>query len=341
MALIYTTDFGGREMKWTEQEFMPYLIYFDKNLQPVPGTKMFDAFLMLAGARTVNNEPHSFSNKYETGFPSDLNDWRWLMGKFFDEKGSGLNALNTASADLGIISKVVIIIPYPERDQHNPGTVDGRELDFGRLGDRFTAVSYWIDSIVKQWNKKNYSNLRLTGFYWMDEVMFEFFGKYGDNTDETLLSRTRDYLHSIKVKGEWMRFFWIPSNLNFVVDDMGGENSPWKFDADGRDIFDTVIFQPNYMQGYFDWRSYKTLKEVAQVAYNNGFGVEMEFNECIYSDKDCLSRSLDYFTAGENYGFNKSVQAFVFGNTQLSKMVNEKHSLYKTIYDYINDIQSP
>lgn len=335
IALIYISDFAGNVMNWSEEELQSYLIYIDKNLQPRPELMMFDTLLLLSGARNVNGKLHSFANKYETGEPSDIDDWNWLMQRLFDDEGHGLNALETVSGRFRMRPKVIIIIPYPDRDQHKPGIISSRELDFGILEDRKLAVINWIDSVIAKWNEKSYTNLDLIGFYWMNEVMSEFFGMYGENLDEALTSGVRDYLHSLKVNGHWMRFFWIPSNLKFVAEELGIDNSPWKTDSTGKEIFDSIIFQPNYMQGFYEWRSYKTLEEVAQVAYENGFRMEMEFNECIYFDNNCLTRCIEYFDAGEKYGFNTAVQAFVFGNTQLSKMTKEMHWLYEKIYNYM------
>lgn len=336
IALIYISDFAGNVMNWSAEEFLPYLAYIDENHQSHPELMLFDTFLFLSGARNVNGELHSFANKYETGEPSNIDDWNWLLKMLFDEKDYGLNALQDLAGIIGRKLKVIIIIPYPDREQHNAGIINSNVLDFGVLDDRKLAVINWIDTVISKWKEKSYSNLELIGFYWMNEVMTEFFGMYGNNLDEILTSTLRDYLHSIKVNGTWMRFFWIPSNLRLVVEDLGADNSPWYTDSTGNKIFDTVIFQPNYMQGFYEWRSYKTLEDVAKVAYENGFGVEMEFNECIYFDNGCLTRCIEYFNAGEKYGFNTSVQAFVFGNTQLSKMANEIHWLYEKIYNYMN-----
>jgi len=338
IALIYITDFAGNEMNWVEEEFLPYLNFVDENYATASSAKMFDTLLILSGARNVNGVLHSFSNKYETGYPSDIEDWQWIIAKMFDYPEYGLNALDSISGKLGMETKIIILIPYPDREQKLPGFIDGKKLDFSILEDRITAVKYWIDSVINNWIQKSYSNLHLIGFYWMNEVMSEFFGIYGDNLDENLLENIRDYLHSVKVNNEWMRLFWIPSNLSFVVEDTGMDGTPWMVDSRGKEIFDAIIFQTNYMQGFYEWRSYKTLEEVAEVADRYGFGVEMEFNECIYFDEGCLARSIEYFDAGERYGFKNSVQAYVFGNTQISRMVREKFYLYEKIYRYINDI---
>ncbi len=337
MALIYVSDFHGRLLHWSEEEFTPYLVYVDEDGIPHEDMKMFDAFLILAGARNTSGENHSFANQFETGYPSSLSDWTWLMKKIFAPDGP-LAGLEKAAEKWHREVKIVLLIPYPEREQKKFGVLHGKELNFRSYTDRFTAVTWWISETLQKWENSDYSRLGFAGFYWMNEVMFEFGGVYGDNSDERLVAEIRDVIHSIDTGNGSLRFFWIPSNLFFVVKpSLLDPGAPWYLDAEGKEIFDAVIFQPNYMQGFYEWRTYRTLQQVAEVAKTYGFGVEMEFNECIFTDRGCLNRAMEYFDAGRKYQWRKSVQAFVFGNYRLSRMRKELPALYDEIYRYLNE----
>lgn len=263
LVLIYTG--GAGEISWNKEEISDYAVYTDKD-----GQKhwLFDGFLFLrvwdAWGKDSTDVGYCWSFKYPSSAKSD---WERLMEYYFTD-GLAVSALDEAIADavpeLGCPPykrEVVMAIPYPseyyissknEGGSTYWGELDGRQLDFSRVEDRFSACKWYIDYVLAKFDAAKYRYLELTGFYWIHEET--------TGTDEELIRMVSDYVHSKGYPLSWIPWFHAP----------GFEG--W------RDLgFDNCWEQPNYF--FHDYNPYECLAQTCDDAKALGMGVELEFDE--------------------------------------------------------------
>ena len=229
MVLLYA---GGshRNYNWNLDLVEPYVTYKDEL-----GKEhwMFDSFLFL---EIYSADDVTFATGYKDSSgepikPAKKEDWGKLIDHYFDP-GYRMGALNRAVenakqriGDPIDKRKVVIGIPEPISSQKDWGSVRnfGTQLDFSKTNDRVDACKWYIDYAREKFNKMNYKNLELAGFYWIAET---------NTHSKDILSYISSYLNSLKYS-----FVWIPYNgANGAFD--------WK-----RLTFNYAYYQPNY---FFD-----------------------------------------------------------------------------------------
>ncbi|MBE3576334.1 MAG: DUF4855 domain-containing protein [Limnochordales bacterium] len=299
IILIYTGYYASGAGDWDLISALPYVAY-GKMTPGEPGSLpkiewvdwFFDTYLFL-GLQAPSGR--AFDSPLRAA-PARMEDWQWYIDHLFEE-GAQLGAFDEAVAfakqkGLGpedYRGKVIIMIPNPITSQRDFGDVDGdgKSENFSTIGQtskqaseaRIKAVRWYVNQVLERWQARNYQNLELIGFYWVEEQV------HTSALSETPTLRTvADDLHQ-----QGYLLFWIP-----WFNAPGARN--WKQYG-----FDVVIHQPNYM---FNTKIPRDrLKEAADIARAYGMGVEIEADSTILKSESGRERYLDYLRAGVEYGY--------------------------------------
>ncbi|MDD4660936.1 MAG: DUF4855 domain-containing protein [Massilibacteroides sp.] len=292
IALIYQG--GTQRPDWTEEELSPYVVHTFANGQT---TWFFDSFLFL---EFTDNWQIAFGYNYGTR-NAKKSDWEWLLNRIFEE-GRSLDALNSCIEHYKKIigepqfkHKIVLGIVSPITDQTDWGNLDGKALNFSDREDQIKAAKWYIDQLIKRFNEKEYQNLELIGFYWLEESTV----KCGD-----LPKYISKYIHQLN-----KRFYWIPY-----------------WNAQGYNLwkklgFDTAFLQPNY---FFNKEiTDDRLDQACNTANKFNMALEMEFDSRVLYENDdsYYSRLESYINAFEDNGvFEKSAIAYYSGTKGILDM---------------------
>ena len=294
MVLLYGGNHARTTFNWASTRLQSYVSYADTNNAE---HWLFDAFLFLeiydAGSGGANV---TFATGYKdssTGLPynsATKDDWQALINYLFSTTYN-LSALDkevaTVAGRIGTPPtkrKVIISIPEPIKYYNTSNTssstqywgkVDNKTLDFSKNEDRVTACKWFVDQVRAAFDKMNYQNIELAGFYWLAEK----------STDtEAIMTSVADYLHQYKYSFNWIPYFNATGYSN------------WKLYG-----FDYAFLQPNY---FFNTSTpISRLKEAASQAQKAGMAMEMEFDENVlaYYNSPKATRLSDYMQAFRTY----------------------------------------
>lgn len=271
------------------EDLKPYVGYYDQegNLKDF----FFDSYLFLpcvtygvSGARL----------HYDTNNPTKAIDWEDYVNDTFYE-GTNVDALETAFGEakqqLGNTDKkagVVLTVLYPAYGQKDFGSLGGKTLDFSKLDDRKYAIKWMIDEQLKLYNERDYKNLELIGFYWLEEYLVT----YGNKEENKLLYQyTADYLHSLDLKFVWIP--WYQANGYKEWNDLG---------------FDIACMQPNMY-----WEQIPTPNRVADTVEEcklYGMGTEIEIDARALASAEYYNRYLDYLEGSLQNGAMNTVKMY-------------------------------
>lgn len=317
LMLIYTGYYIDGRGEWSFTEALPYAGYIDSNSKVVD--TFFDAFLFLGIESPYGrNFGAVIGGNKETA--NKLEDWVWYLDKLFEEQKQ-LAAFDKAKESVNKTleneedakGKVVIMIPNPLTAQDDFGEIDGEKLSFSLTNQsrlesqrqRIKAINWYVNEIETRWQKADFKNLELIGFYWMSEDI-------NKDYDKDIVLKTADYLHA---KG--YKFYWIPFNK------APGYTDNYNFDA--------VFLQPNYM---FNkqvalsrfWHTY-----IDALTYGTNFEIEGESN--VLKDPLARERYLTYLKAGVTLGYINSAKAYYFGSKVLATCAVENQIELRELYD--------
>ncbi len=297
LALIYQG--GVKRPDWNVKDLEPYVAHKFAN-----GKKewLFDGFLFLEFSDGMDN---AFGNGMAKN-KAKKEHWEWLLNRVF-EKNKGLDALDKCigkmKKELGEPSfrhKVVIALPSALMKQTDWGTLDGKALDFNNQDDQTKAEIWYIDKLLKRYEKQNYKNFDLEGLYWLDEDSIHC---------KSLPARISPYIHS---KG--LRFYWIPY-----------------FKARGFDKwrelgFDIVYHQPNH---FFSTDIPDSRLDLAcEVADAHGMAMEFEMDRrAIHNSKEkgFTRRMEEYMDAFDRHDvWEKSAVAYYTGTKGFMELGQSK-----------------
>lgn len=296
LALIYQG--GVNRLDWTQEQFLPYVVH-----QFADGHKdwLFDGFLFL-------DFSDGKGRNYAYGYNKEnarKEEWVWLLNRLF-EKGKGLSALDNCiqreKKELGnprFLHSVVIGLPIALPKQTDWGTLDGKALNFNNQTDQIRAMKWYVKQLIKKFRKANYENIKLVGFYWIDEDIA---------TCKDLSMYISKYVHSYN-----KQMYWIPY---------------WK--AKGYEQwkqlgFDIAYQQPNHF--FTATIPDSRLDEACQSALLNNMGMEFEFDErALFTHKDSFYyRMKAYIDVFEKYNvFKNSAIAYYSGSKAILEMYKSK-----------------
>jgi len=351
IILIYCSYYNNNPKNWDKEKFKYYLAYFDKkpgeNISSYPQDILFDTFLFMyyrtSRGRSVECDPKSL--------PTDKQDWEECADRFFDTEFQ-LSALDKASLEISDLlninfrPKVILTLPYPDVRQKDFGKINenSTSLDFSKSEEmRFDAIKWYVDNTIQMWEKAKFKNLNLIGFYWFNEShinarkQMSISEKEAPHYDFELMKKTCQYIHSIKVDGKKLTLSWIPYNP--YGDERIDFCKEWLNQKEEQQI-DYLMIQPNYF--FPKWN--KTIEDLKRTIHNAesiGAGVEIEFDDKIFTEKELPDRLINYLNEVRNTGdyYQKTCIGYYQGVDTFYKLFSTDSTnwIYKEIYNFISD----
>lgn len=183
------------------------------------------------------------------------------------------------------------------------------------VDELYDVLKYQVDYALEKEKASSFENLKLVGFYYNDECLFQ---KNEEITVEAL-ARLNKYLHA-----NGLMSLWCPYYNAYGI---------WRFRDAG---FDIACLQPNYM---FHATESTRLATCAETAKLYGMCVEMELEDVRNQEACALYR--EYIRAGIDSGHMNSVQMYyegaVGGSICSSYGMTDEHSaaVYEDTYKYV------
>lgn len=257
LALIYQG--GVKRLDWNKEQIAPHVSWV--NPETNKEEWLFDGFLFI---EFRDFQGHIFATGYGDA-PAPKHIWTWLLERVF-EKNLAVDALNQVVGET--ISrvgepkrkhKVVLTLPEPIYGFKGWGELNGKKLDFEIAEDRIAATKWFVDELIVRWEKENFKNLELAGFYWVAE-----------ETDEKVTPVIQQTAQYISEKGK--EFYWIP-----------WWNSPGS--NKWADLgFNVAWQQPNH---FFNTSVPDSrLSQACEFALARNMGMEIEWDEKLWTDSD-------------------------------------------------------
>ncbi len=301
--LLVETGAYGRLGKWSAQDFMPMIEYKDSAGFMV--SPLFDTILFLPYANVDNTV---------TGWTNYMND--------LFAPNQQLSALNQAVANTHSLlapvqkEKVVLNIPYFPYGNHDFGTIDGQDVNFGGSPQdpngtqaRIAAMQWYVKTLLAKWKAANYQNLQLVGLYWNEEQI-----PLGQPGEKELLQAAEQTAH-----GNNLPLFWIP---------FYGANESTKWNSLG---FNAAWLQPNYMELGAN-ANVNRITGAVQSAKTHGMGIEIELTGLDSATRQRYNTFLNTLQADNFYGGNVS-NAVYDGSKLLLQAAQSTDPAQQAIYD--------
>lgn len=245
------------KLNWNESTVLPLVAYLSPKGDIL--SRMYDTIVVYQGGNI------SYAGNNFTG--PNISDFYW----FFNSTFIILDMLENVSGKVKLSLKdniglmVVLTVVY-----------------FTWAHD----ANWSVDQFMQRWVQRNYSNLKLLGFFWMyseGEIDATYQG----------VRPTADYVHSLGLKFYWCPFFLAPM---------------WSY---WRDFgFDYVIMQPNYAWNPIDpWRFWM-ITYLVQTGEIHGLDFELAYTR---NNNLTVERNANiYLDTGFKYGWWRNPVNFFF-----------------------------
>jgi len=317
IMLVYANTNG-----WRQENFLPYVAYLDRGGRPRDW--FYDAylFMMFSGAPSGQTYIEGHTNR---------KDWEFYLDEEFapGREFAALDATIDGAAREMCVSAprvpVIVMVPYPSTKQKDFGDADGDGATENLSTDegRGKAVAWFLREFVGRWKGRGFRNLKLWGFYWMNEGI--------SPSDEGIVRMTAKEVHSLGYKFHWIPWFNAP----------GVEK--W------RELgFDLTIMQPNYAFippfGLRQIPDENRLTVAANMCRRLGMGIEMELNMGIDMDakrmapidpRDRINLQL-YLDHGDDSldGYQRgAVRAYYQGYNAIAGLCHSGDPALRRLYD--------
>lgn len=274
MVLIYTGGDHRLPEWWNSEHFAPYVSF--ENDHGIHEW-LFDGFLFLE----IKNDNWSFFGRHGSR-PARMREWELYVDRFFSNT-TNIHALNhqisrileSKSDDCFEKRKIIIAIPEPKKGQKDWGELNGKKLDFNSVDDQITACRWYIDYVLKKWEKAsdNLENVEFVAFYWIKE---------NDPLDAKITQEVSSY---VREKG--YDFYWIPNMLGLQQ-----INNDWKEPG-----YDKAYLQP----GYF----YRTDKDSVRLRQSSELIDKFKLNPYVEFDERTLIKNRNW-----GYRLHKTIDIF-------------------------------
>jgi hypothetical protein len=291
--------------EWTIPELEYYVSYY-ANKKRID--KMFNGFIF--NAVSVQKDRYIHPMYVGFGEAATRTDWEQWIDSLF-APGKNFKALYLLAMYSPV--DVWVSIPYPYLNQTNFGEVNGKNLNFQSVDDRFTAVSWWIDQFMQRWNKESKlaEKLKLRGFLWQRESIHDY--------DEKLVQLSNRY---VKDKGFYT--MWLPYFGSYGCTKLSELN------------FDVVVPHPNYYgKANFDFQA---IHNACAFAKQYHTGLQIIFGKgLIYND----THVLDYLNLGLpefNQYMTQSFLVYRFPNQTMKEICETRINEYIYLYQFIKGI---
>lgn len=257
LALIYIGS--NHRSKWDKEIFKPYVVhtYLDGH-----SSWMFDGFLIGEFVIFSEDGTRSFSidGDWPYGEPARKEHWEYMLEHQLGlETNTGCKAIDELideyTPDLGAPSRrhqIVMSLPVPTTATQMWGEINGVKMNFENSEDRITAIKWYIDRVLEEWNRAAFKNLDLVGVYWTQEA------PSFSNPTGYMAQKVNDYAHSLGLKTYWIPYYKVPNR------------NEWR-----EMNFDVAYTQPTY--AFTTDVPYSQLEDAVNSSFDMGLGVEMEF----------------------------------------------------------------
>lgn len=293
--------------KQNESSLLPRVAYLDKNGN-IADTFM-DGFLYCTSASLPSGSlPHLDNYKV---------DWEFIIDQTFNGKG-GLDVLeNTVKTVKDALDRP----DYKVQVYFTFLTIRDSVIDFGDVnGDgisenlstkegRETVIKWFVNKCVHEFNSREYQNLEIGGFYWVNEAVT------WEKDDSAIIKETIDVVHEMGYP-----MFWIPyfcAHRYYEGYDMG---------------FDLVSMQPNYVFKSGE-PEYRVPTTSIRTKYQ-GMTVEIEHTYQALSDPNFAESYMKYLLYGAKDGYMKdSVHIYYHDVENFALMGTSSDPLCRLQYD--------
>lgn len=309
MVLLYQGD--KPDIKYTPSNIKPYIyrIDFDNKFQ-----WLYDSFLFLA-ARHPNRKV--FDGTWGKN-SARKEEWSWIIDELFHE-GQAIDAVESIMDSLALAGKksirkkkIIVSVPQAIPNQKDWGYIEGRAMDFSLDKDRITASKWFINEVLKRWNKKKYKYIELAGFYYFKE---------NNRGDEELMKKIGEHVKKSKYIYYWIPYLWAPG-----------------FDKAAELGFDVAYQQPNYFFKKSNLAPQTRMDLVLNHAKKHNMGLEMEFNNDIQYVFFQM-RFLDYLNWFEKYGVWENSTVGYYQDFQTFKNMSlSEDPVIRILYDKLCNI---
>ena len=351
---------------WTEphdkQYFKPLLVWHDQNGVAQKDSLFFDAFLLYQTTIKEGTKNYQLYQKRRRDKPAKLQHWEMYLNHLFKNQLE-LGGLNQAVLSLkiqGVLpknykAKVLIGIPYPDPRQKNFNDNPTNSMNFANNYSRLKALQFFFELLKKKWNKQTYSDLKLIGFYWIQESNFS---DYPIKIERNFLLQVSKLTHSFQLYAHdttRYNFIIIPSMPNTVGIKLYGKPGFTKKDYDLCG-FDGIFMQPGILYGHTIKpivKRYAYMSFVSQKAAKENFGISIELQPTADNNvNEMLKAFFAHLDAGYKFGFINSEFAKTYffqpywGNDKqgkayhglpvlyYQKVPNVDKKIQRDIYDY-------
>ncbi len=221
--------------------------------------------------------------------PNTKADWEYIYDITFNGKG-GLDALEkTVGKVKSALNKpdYRVSVYFTMLSLHKTvtdfGDVDGDGVteSLATAEGRKKVIDWYIKLCRDDFNARGYQNLKIGGFYWIDESVM-----YGESDDSDIIKEVSDCVHQ---NGEYL--LWIPyfnANRYFLTYELG---------------FDLICMQPNYM--FSDDKPLSNFTHTAEVGMRRKMCVEIEHSYQAFSDPKYARKYMLYLYYGATTGYMK------------------------------------
>jgi hypothetical protein len=317
-AGYYNPDnYNGQQVgEWDKDKFLPYVGHLTKH--GAPDDFFYDTFLFLGLKTPLGGDLHRWYDWVTDSHPGTKADWQWIMDRMF-EKNRQFDALNKAVETVGARLhdpdkqvKVYMVLPFPDSKSTEFGDIDGDGAtdSLASLDNRNLAVKWYVDQFVERFRAANYSHLKLSGFYWMQEDLDTTVPGEVDNVHYAV-----QYLHQ-----QGLKLGWIP---------WSGAGMKGQGNSAG---FDFTIIQPNHYMNQNT--TIDRIRDTAQLADSSGEGVEIEFTASVLDDPWHEQALRNYLAGGVMYGYmNGSLKAYYQDVYALYDLYHSDNPKGRDIYD--------
>lgn len=252
-----------------------------------------------------------------------ITDHEFAEGKNISALDEAVGEVKKAVNDGEYKANVFMTLFYPVKTAENFGEVCGKKLDFKNQEDRNLAMKWMVDESIRQFNEKNYQNIRLAGFYWFCEDL-----DYSDEGSKFITRFITDYIRSKGLKTCWCPYFYAAGY------------DQWKELG-----FDIAAHQANYFPlHHADWPNRggrERLPLVAETVKKCGIGVGMEMGDAEQASAEIFK---EYMKAGVEFGFMHAPHIYYMGRGPLTVSAMSKsdnpvlRSAYDELYKYIHRV---
>lgn len=276
---------------------------------------MFDSFIFLPSPNYLYDWGPNDDGKLplkKSNWSDYIENYQFLNGKNSDALESAVEECKRSLKMPEYKVNIYVSLFYPVRSVEMFGEVGGKNLNFSNEPDRLDAVKWMIDRYIGFFQKKNYSNLKLAGFYWFTEEI--------DKSDYSLFEASAEYIRGKGYEMIWSGYF----NARGVEDAVSLGVS-------------RAFMQPNYFPDTPTLPNagpIKRLEDTADFVKRKKMGVELEFSGNESSDIACEG-FLDYLYGGIRYGYIDITNSYYIncGPQTVQELCNSTKDKSRNVYD--------